>query len=200
MSTPLTASYRIQFEYTVLTYPHKTRLYCKAFVDGSSAYGFSLTTQDGGTPTVVVEDATDGFWVSIRAAYKSGDTSFGNAVLQKLIAGSWVDEAVIPTILVATGSADTRIAGQITMTGRDTGLHHFKAVLLENAIGIPQKFTSISVGGVPGGLFTDFYTTQSLHPNRPGAWMCSRANLFVRNFVSATTDVNDKLRRGRRLQ
>jgi hypothetical protein len=189
MATPLAASYRFIFPIDVDGIIHNHAAYVSV-IPGSGASGYDLVMRDG-TTGLDASAAVYTWWGFLQSYYEASQTVFGTALLQHLSGIAWLPIATIPTIIAATGTAAFAVAGQATITLRDTAFHKVRSILLESAFPTGDKFLP------PNGVFDYWTTVPSTGVASGWNWQRGRSNLFIGSAVSLVTDLNDKVRRRR---
>jgi len=197
MSTPLVATHRIEFQYTVDGNLHKNRRYVGL---GASSTPSVPTIQLRAPLTdQALSVVADGFWNAISSDYKASQTTFGDAILQELSGSAWLPYAVYTTAVTPTGTSVYIPAGQVTWTMRDSGFHKVRYIFLESDGPVGRKTT------LPySGLIMNAPVGHSLLGTTSGApvgdiwnWSRGRSNLYMSSLIAEVSDLNDKLRRAR---
>lgn len=199
MSTPLTATYRVTFNYTVDGLHHKMRTYLGVAASGDVT-GFNVVDRLA-VGTLGLSVAMDALWTLFKPLYSAAHTTLDQAVLEQHVGIAWLPVATYQTAIVATGGALPTPAAQMTMSMRDTAFHKVRNLTLESEVTIPLK-TSIPAGfGAPFTAWANGFTqVQPFANSSPWLWVRGRSNLYLGSFVSMVTDANDKLRRARGIQ
>jgi hypothetical protein len=194
MSTPLSASYRIDFPYTVSGFTHHSRHYLSA-TPGSGVSGYDAILRDG-TTGVDCTTIADAYWAHVGVLFKSSETIFGQPTLEHLSGISWLPIAVLPTVNQPTASSAYVPAEQLSVTLRDSAFHKVRDIILEANESAGMRV--IPPGGDAWSTFFDYYSVPGGGGSTHGYnWMRGRSNLYVTSVVSLVTDLNNKLRRRR---
>lgn len=197
MSTPLSATHRVEFQYTVDGDLHKARIYLGL---GSASTPTSPTVQLRAPLTdQAFSVIADGYWNAVAADYKSADTTFGNAILQEYSSGAWLPYAVYATAVTPAGSSAYVPAGQVTTTMRDSAFHKVRFIQLESDSPVGKKTVLIADGSImdpPYGHSVNG-TTSGTPAGMIFNWARGRSNLYLASSIAMVSDLNDKLRRRR---
>lgn len=197
MSVPLLATHRLEFNYLVDGYPHKTRLYCDA-VGGAPPYDIALRN---GVDTITAQEAVDSFCTVLAGILPSATASFGDAVLERNDAPVWTPIEFVTSGAAPASGAAYIPAEQVTVSLRDTANHPVRVIVLEANVTVGKK--SVNPGSTWDAELTTL--TQWLTSAVSGStdegynWVMSRGAYFLSSFVSVVTDLNDKIRRGRHI-
>lgn len=204
MATPLTASYRMNFAYTVSGYTHRLRQYCKAVIVGGA---YKLVERDG-TTQITPQNAADGMGNALDNLFEDNNPSTCAWTLENLSGSAWnpVDSG---SATVDSGVATAYVpASQITLVSRDTAFKKVRTIVLESNIRPPYHFNAL--GSNTGQLhafsstlwaFCLAFDLAAPEVYSPILWVVSRGNNYLADhgFVGVTGDLNDKIRRGRGL-
>jgi len=195
--TPITAPFRLNFQYRIDTLDHRCQFYLRTSPSADST-GYD-TVPRAGFAAVGVSAAVDGFFTTIAPLYKSTDTTFLGALLEELVSGAWVYRAYHATAVTPTGSAVYQKAMQLCESGRDTNNKPMPVYLYEQHVGDPSKDTAFGALGanyaaLVEALFNPGGTAVSANPV---AWRVSRGNVYSQRWLAQVTDSNEKLRRRR---
>lgn len=194
--TPISAPYRVTFNYTVDGLSHNMRQYCDAQPDILDSTGWALVGHSLlGNPGLSV--AAQAVWALLQPMYEAVVASFNGAVLEQR-----VGVAYVPIASYFTGSTPTNTgynkAAQNTFFFYGPSRNIHKLVLFENAFGAPVKVTSL--GGLPADLLAIVNSCSS--PSGAfdiGNWAMDRAGQTGMTWVSYVSSLNRKVRRRRGL-
>jgi hypothetical protein len=190
MSTPLSASYRLEFPYTSAGRPHKIRAYARI---ATLTPSITLEARDGATEidwTLAAAQFAD----AMSEVMPSGST-FGTVTLQHKTGLVWVP---IATTAVSQSVAGTAMpATQVTMVLRTTTFKKIRWTMLDTNQAAPAHASGVPGSGVIHGTAAFFYNTGSNDPSDPYFWQVGRDNQYLADasFVGWTVDLNDKVRR-----
>ena len=195
MASPLTATHRIEFQYTVLSFVHKFHAYCSA-VTGTGPSGWNITQSD--LTTQDFQAVVDAWWNTVKGAFKASDTTLGQAILQVRSGTTWLPISFFTTAVTATGASPTLLAGQMTMTLRDQNAKKLRIILLEtiHAAGV-KIVTPTGGGGDLSTIGTNYSSGGASGSKNPYNWQLSRNGQSIGSFISQVTDLNNKIRRRR---
>lgn len=199
MAVPLTAAFRLNFAYTVQGLTHSLRMYCKAQVALTDNSGYGVLARDDST-IIGATDAAQGVWDGIRPFFSAAVLP-PQVTVQARVLTQW--NPVATPIVTGNGSAGggSSPASQLTITLRTVTFDHLRVLVLEALGAIPAKYTGV----IPFSLAYPSLGTlwgSTAPSNGPYHWQVGRDNQHVQAgqaFVSAATDLNDKVRRARGL-
>jgi len=197
MSGPSIGIGRITVPYTVSGLTHVARMYVSNPSLSGADWVVDIIPSTGGT--AVWTAAADGFAAAISNILATGTTA-GSALLEEYSATGWLPRATA-AVTLPNLSGNPSLAGQITLTLRDTNFTRPKIIAMETNQVLPFKFTSPTGGA--GGLdaFVDNFLGTSSISGRPWFFMVNQHGHFLQpsSFVSVTGTYNRKLRRARGL-
>jgi hypothetical protein len=196
--TPLTATHRLNFQYSVLGFTHTVKLYCKR--QDPLIGGPALLNRDGTLTDVV--DAAQGFWDDIRGNYSDSVAAPG-CLFEERSGSLWLPITGVTVAGAGGSSTPPSPASQFTMLIRDTAFKKMRLTLMEMRHGY--------VGHSPSGLgiYTDLdviansYNGVGFGPHDPYMWQKSRGDNYILAsgaIAGSTLDLNDKLKRRRGLE
>jgi len=195
MPSPIVPTYRLAFQYTVLAYPHTRHEYIAGVTPSSDPTGYDITSH-GSVGHVGMSVAADAYWTDLQAYYDASDAQFGACKLQHFVSGAWVTLSQHNTVISPSGGGTFIKGQQTTTTFFDTSFKRYRLILLESEGPVGTKAVSSS------GLWLSALVNHIASPDpsieaQAGNWVKSRSGASVRNFISQTTDLNNKIRRGR---
>lgn len=199
--TPITATHRIVFPYTVLLLPHVHRLYLHA-VTGGGTSGFNTSPRTG-HGAVDVQAAMTAVWNNLLNIFDvtGASTVFGNAILEERSGTTWNPVYVESNSVQPTGSSTPIQAAMVQVSLKTVDFKRYNVVILEPDIAFPKKVTAVSALSTPDRHFVDFYAGTGTPTDTDAyAWSVSRGNAFVGSFLSWVTDTNERTRRERHLK
>jgi hypothetical protein len=126
--------------------------------------------------------------------------SYGDFLLEKWDGSLWIPLATA-TITPTNKTGGTAIAGQITVTFRDTTLKKLKVVIEEGNETYPQRFASPTGGDAAfDAMIAEFLSTHT-QAHAPYVWAVSHRGTYLNTspFVSASVWLNQKIGRRRGL-
>lgn len=204
METPLTATARIDFVYTINTLPHHLVHYCEW--DGSTST--PTLARNGGGAAIALQDAADSITAAMSQIFSQDDDQNVDFTLQERSGSVWLDR-VFGTSHMDTDWTNVRIpASQMTLVLRDTEFKFLRVVYLESAQPLPYHFSSMGSNTGPLHTFSTRLWSTAYAYNSPSEsatnawdWVKSRGDNFLNSsaFVGITGDFNDKVRRARGL-
>lgn len=198
--TPLTATYRIEFRYTVDSFTHKAHMFTKV-VASADASGFDTVARAGFT-NQGISTVMDNFGVKWPGFYHNANASLDSAVLQHLASGSWLD--VYTRILAITGTSanPTQQASGGTWMGKTTTNKKLPFFMYEGIEAGTFKYSSpATMATYRLAMASYLFNTDGLAVDANAwAWRVGRDNTYADHFVSYVVDSNEKLRRIRRLK
>lgn len=199
MPSPLTATHRLEFQYTVDGVLHKSHAYCHAIPSTlSDPTGFDLERRVPLTP-IGAAAAIDAFWTNLNNIMASAQTSFGVTVLQ-VRAGTVFNPIAFRNTPVTPSQTGTYVkAAQVTVTFRGEDFSHLRVDILESLLIPGQHVAAIPTTGMEGGWMAGYDPLRAVAAD-PYNWQMSRNQQFISGaggFVALTTDLNDKIRRRR---
>lgn len=195
--TPILATHKAVFKYTVGALQHKAQMYCNAIASLDPS-GYDLVGRPGST-NVGFSTVVDPFYTAIAPFFTLADVTFDQAELWQRVGSTYVfvdaeTTAVTPTLggffQPATGFD---VVGKVTSNSTE----HF--YIYEGPFGIAAKITSyggasanvkalinylFNVAG--GGFAYDAYS-----------WRVSRGGFYAHRWLAGVIDTNEKLRRMR---
>lgn len=197
MSGPLLGIGRITIPYVVSGLTHVLRMLVDNPTLSGSDWIVDKRPDIGGTG--LFSDAAQGLAEFMSSALATGVTP-GTALLEEYSATGWLPRDTA-TVTFPNLAGNSNLAGQITLTLRDTNFTRPKIVLMEPNQTLPFKFLSPTGGA--GGLdgFIDGFLEGGTGANRPYVYMVNQHGFFLQenSFVSVTGTYNRKLRRARGL-
>lgn len=204
MATPLTASYRMSFQYVVSSYTHVIRHYVRAVIVGGD---YKVVLKDGVTQ-ITPQQCADGMGNALDNLFQTANPASAAWTLEHLSGMAWNPVATGGTATESGVSTAPALASQITLVLRDTSFKKVKAVVMESTVKPPYHFNVL--GSNTGALhnfssllwaFCLEYDADTGELNPPQKWVVSRGNDYLQDhpFVGVTGDLNDKIRRGRGL-
>jgi hypothetical protein len=197
--TPLTATYRMAFKYTVSGFQHK----CQMFLDcvaGAGTPPYDTVPRAGGA-AAAVSTLVDAFFNKIKTYYKSADTSFQGADLEHRVGTEWQWVATITTSVTPTGSVAFQPANGDCFMGKDTDNKRLPAFIYEGDFGSPTKLVSLPTPGSDNRNMVDyFFGTGVIADTDAYIWRMSRNKKYAGHWLSIVVDSNEKLRRFRHIK
>lgn len=193
MATPLSATWRIKFQYAVDGLEHVLHAYARI---GTITPTLTLRQRDGVTETLWSDCATG--MVGAMSNVLPAAVVWGAQTLEQLSGLVWLPQA---SAAATAGTAGTyKPATQITAVLRDTGFHKIRLQVMEGVVAAPSHTPGIPGSGFLNALLLPF-TVGGSTAGDPYFWMVSRANQYLQDnpVVGTTVDLNDKLRRARGL-
>jgi hypothetical protein len=198
--TPLTATYRLTWNYTSMLLPHVLRCYldCVASADPS---GFDNVPRAGFASTGV-SDLVDPMWTILAPFYKPADASFGTTTLEHYVAGSWIPLWGATTAVVPTSANANRAAFGRCIAGKTTGNKHVKAYFYESDLFVAAKIASYAAGSVRDQALIDYFfqVVGVANPDSAYVWRMSRGKEYASRWLALIDDSNEKLRRVRHVK
>lgn len=197
MSEPLSGIGRITVPYSVSGLEHV----CRMFVDNPTLSGSDWVI--GKRPSI----GGTGNWATaagvlaavISFILPTGATP-GTAFLEEYSATGWLprDTAAV-TFPNLAGNAN--LAGQFTLTLRDTNFTRPKIVVMEINQVLPLHFESPTEGGSPMDSMIAEFTSAGVVADNPWTYMVNMHGFFLLDdsFVAGSGTYNKKLRRARGL-
>lgn len=197
--TPLAAEFRLTFNYTVNSFPHKCRLFLGCTTGGSPS-GYTTAPVNGGTAHEISLLA-DPFWTAIAGFYGSG-ASFNTMQLEEFVSNQWIVRYTKTTTVTPSNVSPCANGWGLDFTGKtdDNGTIHF--YLYEHSVSIAGKIVSYaSLGAVGQGLADYLFNTGSAAGTYAAwFWSFSRGAIPRNHWVADIIDTNEKLRRMRKMK
>lgn len=198
--TPLLATFRLIFRYTVAAVVHKAQFYLPT-VPSLDISGYN-TNPRGGFAGVGVSTLGNAFFTIIAPFYRPADTSFDSWELLERVGSVWAFRSAGAITVVPTGTIAYQPANQYCIAGKDTGNKNLPRYVYEGAFGTALKITSV------GGLVSVARAMVNYHfdPDHGAintdafAWSYSRGLQYANRWLSSVVDTNEKLRRVRRIK
>lgn len=197
MSGPTIGIGRISVPYTVSGLTHVTRMYVSTPTLSGGTYVITKRPSIGGTNNWV--SAAEDFAKALSYVLAVGTTP-GNAVLEEYSATGWLPLASTP-VTFPNLNGTPFLAGQLTMTLRDSNYTRPKIVIMEGSQPPPNKFTSPTGGSGDQDNFVAQFQSGGSLSFLPWAFMVNQHDFFLQTnpYISLTLTFNRKLRRARGL-
>jgi len=199
-ASPIVPDYRLVFKYTVLSFTHKLQLYLDVAVSGDSL-GYDAVARGGFTNQglSLVEPAV---WNSIKALYRTADTTFDSMTLENRAGTAWNYVASVSATVTPSGTNVAQKAMQYCLSGKSLGNENMPVYIYELNPGLPGKENSYAALGTDVKTFVDafFNVGGGATSVDPVAWRLSRAGGYSGRWIAAIWDSNEKLRRLRRIK
>lgn len=190
--TPISASHQIDFHYKTNGLAHVLQLRCHATPSGGS---YDLASYTGTNLPWTVN--VDNFVTVLKPLFKASQDNIEKAVLQEYDGGTYNPLEEYSIGVDGTGTSGRVVAGQFTLMYRDAAFKRLKIVLMEPALGdvpIHQGY-----GGIGGALLAFVDDTKNVSSGHAGAWIRSRIDSHINQFIDITGSLNKKTRRRRGL-
>lgn len=197
MSTPLSATHRLVFNYRVGSLDHVAHHYCGLVASGDPS-GYDVQRRPPFV-TLGVSDAVDRLWTLLAPLYNAANTAFGQVELQELSGTAWLPLGFYQTAVTASSAVAYWPCSQLTMVLRDLAFHKIKAVWLESILTPPSKTNVVTGFGTLFQALAEGYTTPGASNDNPFMWVRGRSDLNINTFVSMVGALNNRLRRERSL-
>jgi len=203
MPQPLTAEYRVRLDIVVSGLTHKFRTYAQASPSILAPSGYFLWDRTG-LATIDSQDAAQSIWTALRGIYGS-IVAAPQFILENRSGTVWNPVATGALTGAGTDGSSFFDASQLTVSLRTDNFQRIRMVILEqDHTSSPQKKSSMTA-------FKSAWTTAlgeaidgtDADGNGYFQWARSLDNRMLQEaspFVSATYDLNDKIRRARGLQ
>lgn len=193
--TPISASHRLTFLYTVNSFQHKNQNYCDA-VASADPTGWSLRTRDGITLEGISNIQT-AFFIRIAPFYDPADTSFDGWLLEVYFGGAYYFVAAGATTTVPTGGGLSNAAMGWDTTGKSSSQKTMHNYLYEGNFRFPNKVSGYTALNAAEKAVIDwsFDTQATGNAALAYAWRMSRGATFAVRWLAAVWDTNEKLRR-----
>lgn len=193
--TPISASHRLTFLYTVNSIQHKQQNYCDAVASGDptgwSVRGRDLVTLEG------ISNIQTSFFLKIAPFYDPADTSFDGWKLEVYFGGAYLFAAAGVTTTVPTGGGLSNAAMGWDMSGKSTDSKNMHAYLYEGNFRFPTKISGYSSLNTAEKAVVDFFwdTQNTGSADKAYFWRMSRGATYSGRWLAAIWDTNEKLRR-----
>ncbi len=198
--TPQVATFKLVWNYTSLSLPHKLQCYLDCSSSGDPS-GHDAVMRGAFVPTGV-STLVDPMWTVLGPFYHSADTSFGSTVLYQLVTGAWVPLWSATTTVTPSSTPINRAANQNCIAMKTTDNKHLKMFFYEaNYIGVGK---AISLGALtsPERAIVDYFAGTGVTPLNTDAWAwrVNKGKTYASRWLALVIDYNDKLRRMRGLR
>ena len=200
MATPLDAQFRITIDYTVNSFVHSWRGYCRP-IDPAVPTPVLLARPGGANVdwNVAAQDT----WDAMRNLFQDTATGGVSARLEEFASLVWSPIAFATLTGGGASSATTKPAQQITYVLRDTAHKNIRFILLESV----QNYIGHVSGGYGLGTAQDNFTKvldgTTGGDGLPFNWQRSRGDRYIADIgvvAGLTFDLNDKVKRSRHLE
>lgn len=198
--SPIIPTFRLVFKYTVLSFQHKLQLYLDAVVSGDSL-GYDAVAR-GGFSNPGLSAVEPAVWNSIKALYRTADTTFDSMTLEQRTGTIWNYVASIAATIGPSGTNVAQKAMMYCLSGKSLGNENMPIYIYELNPGLPGKINSYGGLGADVQTFVDAFwnITGSATDAMPVAWRLSRDGGYSGRWIAAIWDSNEKLRRLRRIK
>lgn len=197
--TPITASHRLTFLYTVAGLQHRQRNYCTAIGSGDPT-GFDIVGVEipGGVGLSTIPDP---IFTKMAPFFNSTGTTFDGALLEHRSGTEWIFDATVPTAAAPSNSSANVLAGMVSLSGRDSVNKNFPVYFYEGVEGGPRKTNSFgALSTVEKALVRAYWNPDGTAVAvDPWNWRLGRGTSHPARWLAFVTDSNQKLRRIRRL-
>lgn len=197
--TPITATHRVSFKYTVLGLPHKQRNYCAA-TPSADPTGYDITCRSP-FGSVGFSLLPDQWALAVDPFFNSSTTTFDGADLEVYSAGEFIPIASASGVITPSGSAANQPANGMVISGKDGVNKNMPAFLAEGLFGLPNKLSSYAAATTAQKLLIDYFFGVGNTPVAEDAyaWRQSRGGGHAQRWLAFVVDSNQKLRRVRRI-
>lgn len=192
--TPITATHKVIWHYTVDNLAHKQQMYCEA-IPSADPSGFSLAVQSGtpqGFSTVV-----DPYFTLLAPFFEAAVTGFSSAELWVRVGTIYSFLVSVTTTVAPSGTAAYNKAMGFDIVGKDADNKNLHAYIYEGAFGFSDKW--VSLAGQPAGVVSLvnalLNATSTPAATAPWFWRQSRGGIYGKRWLAGVIDTNEKLRR-----
>lgn len=199
MAQPQLATGRIVQKYTVSGRTHRAVANVRGLTLVGGVYQINSRTLDAND--TVWTDAANG-WFETVSFLAPLATTWSDTELWEKVGTAWVLRATFTPIATDHKSGDPILAGQHTLTLRDTLFYFLKAVVLDSSAGdIPKKYTTLASLPTQPNNWAKQFTSSNTIGHAPYTWMVSDSDHYINTapFVGVVTTFNRQLRRARGL-
>ncbi len=197
---PLTADWRLEFQYTVLGFTHKHHEFLDV-VPSADPMGHSTVPVNGGT-TQGVSLLVDPFFTAWETWFSMADADFVGAVLQQYNAGSWDYVAFHATSVSPANEGTTVKSSMWDVSGKTNPPFNIHAYMYEGVFGVGDKETSYAAQNTPSKALIDYFFNTGSGALATAAyyWATSKSGAPRDRWLAIVADTNEKLRRLRRIK
>lgn len=197
--TPILATHRLSFKYTVLGFQHKQRNYCSA-IPSSDPSGYDLICRSP-FGNVGLSTLPDQAFLAWDPFFNSSTSTFDGADLEVYSGGEFIPIATATTVVTPSGVAADQPANGMVISGKDGVNKNMPVFLAEGLFGLPNKLSSYSAASTAQKLLIDYYYGVGNVPVAADAfaWRMSRGTGHAQRWLAFVVDSNQKLRRMRRI-
>jgi len=193
--TPLSAPYRLTFQYTVGSLTHKQRLYlrCSPSADAS---GFDTIARSGYGNVGV--SLLENRWATRNAPfYDTSDTTFDSWLLEANVSGAFIFVAGGAFTASPTGTGTYAPAGGVVFSGRDTANKPFNVNQYETFFPGFLRIASYSALSANNQALANYWFNAggSSDDYDAVAWRVSRGSFYSQRWIALVADSNQHLRR-----
>src|SRR3974390_3220526 len=167
MAQPLTATHRLEIDYTQSGKLHKLRQYCAAVPWVITPGDYALTTRTGATP-IEAAVAAQAIAVALGNLFA---TTIGAMNFTLAVRAGGIFNPIQFGPLVASGTYGSYVpAGQVTMVLRDTAVFKLKVIVLESGDPVGFHTTALSGLNTNQDAFAKFWDASGTDTARPWLW------------------------------
>lgn len=195
--TPIFATHKMVFKYTVAGMQHKAQMYCDA-VASADPMGYDLVGRPA-VGNVGVSTVIDPFFTAVANLFTLADTTFDVAELWKRVGTTYVFLAsAVPTVSPALGGFYQPATG-FDVVGKASSNSTFHFYVYEGPFGIATKITSYAGASANVKLLINYLFNAAGTATAVMAWnwRVSRGGFFAGRWLAGVIDTNEKLRRMR---
>jgi hypothetical protein len=198
--TPITAPYRLTFQYTVDSLAHKARFYCDAHPSADPS-GFDVSAR-GGSPAQGVSTLGNAFFLKAAPFYNVATSSFDSWLLEVRSGTTWLFATAGAITQAPTGAGLVQIANALAITGRATDNSQYPRYIFEGTFGSSDKFTALGALNANARALVNYYYNPDATASATAAyfWALTRGGAFAQRWLAFVIDTNEKLRRLRRIK
>jgi hypothetical protein len=198
--TPITASHRVTFLYTVAGLQHHQRNYCTAIASADpTGYDLVGVQIPGGVPLSTVADP---LFTKLAPFYKNNNCTLDGLILEHRSGTTWIFDASTPTAAGPAVGSGNVLASGFCLSGKDTTNQNFPVYFYEGIESGPVKSNSFgALSGAEQALIDAYWNTGGGGVAvDPWNWRLSRGTAHPQRWLALVVDSNEKLRRLRRLK
>ena len=191
--------WRLTFPYVVLGFQHVSHMYLDVTPSGDAS-GYNADVR-AGFAAPGVSTIAPAWWTNLAPVISAADASFGNAHLDRLIAGAWVVAWTETNAIAPTGGAATAKAQEFIISMYSTNHERMKVVIEETIFSGATRYiawptTNAPIDEILSSLFN--YDGAAVAVD-PWAWARARNDTYTGSPISLVSSYSKHWRRKRGL-
>lgn len=198
--SPLTATHRLTVNYTVVTFPHKMRLFCSLTPSGDST-GFDFVNIRG-LANIAGSAVCDRWATVLGPFFSTTDTTFDSFIGEERVGTAFVPVFSHVTAIPPSGPGTAVAAADCDITGKDADNLPVHNYYFEGKDPVPLKRKSYAALVAAEKTLVDYFFNTGGVAAAADAWYwrTSRNQVNPVRWLAIVRDSNEKLRRLRKIK